>query len=220
MRRARIKALASVPIRKNPVQDTAASADGSELFDKEQKKEDASKPEYEPEVIKDVAEIKKQKEESISSDTEVLEQKVIKDSVKILEETSKKEQIKPSFVEPEPIVVKKSDSQESCSQKKPNSQEPCAQVKPSSQELCAQAKPDSQELSNQINDKPEKPIDHLVQKTVPLPDTPSTGIDISKVYVKSLKNLYAGKHLKIFYHSLIFLLKYVIIFLLHFVHKF
>lgn len=214
MRRARIKALANVPIRKNPVQDTAASADGSELFDKEQKKEDASKPEYEPEVIKDVAEIKKQKEESISSDTEVLEQKVIKDSVKILEETSKKEQIKPSFVEPEPIVVKKSDSQESCSQKKPNSQEPCAQIKPSSQELCAQAKPDFQELSNQINDKPEKPIDHLVQKTVPLPDTPSTGIDISKVYVKSLKNLYAGKHLKIFYYSLIFLLKYVIIFLL------
>lgn len=185
MRRARIKALASVPIRKNPVQDAAAPADGSELFDKELKKEDASKSEYEPEVIKDVAEVKKQKEESISSDTGVLEQKVIKESAKILEETSKKEQIKPSFVEPEPIVVKKSDSQESCSQescsqKKPNSQELYAQVKPSSQELCAQAKPDSQELSNQINDKPEKPIDYLVQKTVPLPDTPSTGIDISK----------------------------------------
>lgn len=213
MRRARIKALASVPIRKNSVQNTAAPADGSELFDKEQKKEDA-KPEYESEVIKDVAEVKKQKEESISSDIEVLEKKVIQESAKILEETSKKEQIKPSFVEPEPIVVKKSDSQESCSQEKPNSQELCAQVKPSSQELCAQAKPDSQELSNQINDKPEKPIDHLVQKTVSLPDTPSTGIDISKVYVKSLKNLYAGKHFKIFYHSLIFLLKYVIIFLL------
>lgn len=183
MRRARIKALASVPTRKNPVQDTVASIDRSDLFDKEQKKEDLSKPENEPEVIKDITEVKKQKEEGIS-DTETLEQEVIKNSAKIFEETSKKEQIKPSFVEPEPIEVKKSDSQESCSQTKPNSQELCAQVKPNSQELRAQVKSDSQELSIQINDKPEKSIDQLVQKTVPLPDIPSTGIDISKVYVK------------------------------------
>lgn len=185
MRRARIKALASVPIRKNPVQDTVAPVDRNDLFDKEQKKEDSSKPEYEPDIIKDITEIKKQKEEIISSpDTEILEHEVIKDNAKIFEETSKEEQIKPSFVEPEPIIVKKSDSQESYSQIKPNCQELSAQIKPSSQELYAQAKPDSQELSNQINDKLEKPIEHLVQKTVSLPDMPSTGIDISKTYKK------------------------------------
>lgn len=170
MRRARIKALASVPTRKNPVQDTVASIDRNDLFDKEQKKEDASKPENEPETIKDITEIKKQKEDI--TDTETLKQEVIKDSAKIFEKTR--------FVEPESIEVKKSDSQESCSQTKPNSQELCAQVKPNSQELCAQIKPDSQELSIQINDKPEKSIDQLVQKTVPLPDISSTGIDISK----------------------------------------
>ncbi|XP_070158261.1 transcription factor TFIIIB component B'' homolog [Polyergus mexicanus] len=177
MRRARIKALASVPIRKNPVQDTVALVDTSDLSDKEQKKKDASNAQlkYKPEAITNITEVKKQKEEG--TDVDIIKQKIVKDVAKISEETIKKEQKEASFVEP--IIVKKPDSQESCPRVKPNSQEPCAGVKPASQELYAQTKPNSQELCIEINDKPEKPIDQSVQKNIlPLSDVPSTAIDI------------------------------------------
>ncbi|XP_072767672.1 uncharacterized protein Bdp1 isoform X2 [Anoplolepis gracilipes] len=179
MRRARIKALASVAIRKNPVQDTVVSVDTSNLPDQEQKKENTlnAKPEYKPEVIKNIVEVKQQKQEGIS-DTVILEQEIVKDSAKVSEEVINKEQNKASFVQLEP-VIKQSDSQQLCFQVKPNSQELCAQVKSDSHELCDQAKPNYQEQCVQINDKLEKPIDQSVKKTVPLlPDVSSTGTDI------------------------------------------
>lgn len=190
MRRARIKALASVPIRKNPVQDTVALVDTSNLSDKEQKKKDAAQPndnaqpKYTPEAIKDITEIKKQEEKD--TDTDIIEQEIIKDAAKESEETIKKEQ-KKAFAEPEPIIVKKPDTQELCSQVKPSFQELCAEVKPASQELCAQTKSNSQELCIEINDKPEKSIEESVQKNIPpLSDAPSIGIDISK-FCKMIK---------------------------------
>lgn len=181
MRRARIKALANVPIRKNTVQD-AVAFDGSNVSDKEQRKENAE-PKYEQEAIKDITEAKKEKEESISN-TVVLKQEsdiVVTDVAKTFEQTIEKEQKEASFVEPEPVMVhKKSDAQESYSQVKPNSQELCVQVKPGSQQLCAQVKLDSQELCDQINDKSENPIDQSVQKSIPPPpDVPITGVDIT-----------------------------------------
>ncbi|KAM0733048.1 Transcription factor TFIIIB component B''-like protein [Formica fusca] len=190
MRRARIKALASVPIRKNPVQDAAALVDTSDLSDKEQKKKDASNAQlkYKPEAIRDITEVKKQKDEG--TDIDIIKQEIVKDAAKISEETIKKEQKEASFVEPEPVIVIKLDSQESCPQVKPSSQELCAGVKPASQELCAgvkpasqelcaQTKPNSQELCIEINDKPEKSSDQSVQKNIPpSSDVPSTAIDI------------------------------------------
>ncbi|XP_029178209.1 transcription factor TFIIIB component B'' homolog isoform X2 [Nylanderia fulva] len=183
MRRARIKALASVPIRKNPAQDIVAS-DISSVSDKEQNKEGAAAAESksEQEAIKDIAEAKNEREEGISN-TVILKQDpdVVTDVAKASEEIIEKEQKEASFVEPEPVIVhKRSDFQEPYSQVKPSSQELCVQVKPDSQQLCVQAKSDSQKLCDQINDKPEKFTDHLVQKSIsPPPDLPLTGIETS-----------------------------------------
>lgn len=200
MRRARIKALAAVPVRKKPVQDSVDSVDTNDATDKEKKEENIFNiNETEQEAIKDVAKVKEEKDvartdafdrreqkEDISSidipeqekqkedirSTGTSEQEVAEDVAKVQEEITEKEQNTVSLTEPV-IVEKPNHSGEH------DSQELCSPLKPDFQELCVETKLNSQEsLSTGI-----KAADQLVQKSVPLSDVP-TAIDIGRDYVK------------------------------------
>lgn len=198
MRRARIKALAAVPVRKKPLQDSADCIDANDPADKEKKIENVSNTnETEQEFIKEVVKIKEQKEENLvttdilerkgqkekdisntdisklkelkkENDTDILKQEAVKDIAKDQEETTKKKQNNISLKET--VIIKKSDSPQ----------------KPSSQELYAQTKFNFQE-SPYIKVKPDKLTDQSVQKSILLPDVP-TAIDIGKNQVTRIKN--------------------------------
>lgn len=205
MRRARIKALAAVPVRKKPVQDSVDSVDTNDATDKEKKEENIFNiNETEQEAIKDVAkeekdvartdafERREQKEDISSTDipeqekqkedipsTGTLEQEVAEDVAKIQEETTEKEQ-NTAVSLTEPVIVEKLNRSG-----EHDSQELCSPLKPDFQELCVETKLNSQEsLSTGI--KFDKATDQLVQKSVPLSDVP-TAIDIGRDYVKKKK---------------------------------
>lgn len=200
LRRARIKALAAVPVRKKLPQDSVDSTDANDVADKEKKKENISNiSETEQEVTKDIINIKKedkerntfeqkeQKEKDISSidiskqkkqkvedisSTNKLERETVQDVATVRKEI-KIEQSKVSLKES--VIVEKLDSQESCS------------LKPDSQEsTSAQTKPNSQSPSTGF--KSEKVTDQSVQKNILLPDVP-TAIDIGKKHVTRIRNL-------------------------------
>lgn len=198
MRRARIKALAAVPVRKKPTQDSDfIDSDVNDVADKEKKEENISNiNEIEPEIVKniinvkgekegdatdvsgqrekdilsiDISEQEKQKKEEILN-TDISELDAVEELnvTKIQEETTKKEQNKVRLRES--VIVEKPDSQDLCSPSKSDSQELHVQTKLNSQEsLCAKAKSD-------------KVPDQSVQKSIPLPDVP-TVIDTGKDYI-------------------------------------
>lgn len=201
MRRARIKALAAVPIRKKPLQDSADSVDANDVADKEKKEENISNiSEIEHEPIKDIAKIKEQKEENVATtnifvqkerekdisnhiilkeekqkEEDLLDTNVsdVEDVAKVQVKSVKKEQNKVSLKES--VVIEKQDSQELCSPLKPDSQELCAQIKSNAQE------------SPCTRDKPDKVTDQSSEKNIPLPDVP-VAIDLGKDCVKQIKN--------------------------------
>lgn len=203
MRRARIKALAAVPVRKKPLQDAADCIDANDATDKEKKKENVSNiNEVEQEAVKEIAKVKEQKEKDLTttdilerkeqkekdisttdvskqkelkkeSNTDILKREAVRDVAKIQEET-KKEQNK--VILKESVIVKNSDSQELCSSLKPNSQELHAQIKSNFQE------------SPYTKVRPDKVTDHSIQKSILLPDVPTT-IDIGKDHVTRIRNL-------------------------------
>jgi len=204
LRRARIKALAAVPVRKKPLQDSVDSINADtasiDATDKEKKKENISNINEIEYKAKDIIKVKELKEEVVRTDTseqkilssiditkqekqkekdilstDTLEQETVKDNAKVQEETKKEQKVTLR----ESVIVKKPDPQESCSLPKSDSQE-----------LQAQAKPNPQEsLSTEFKPR-DKVIDKSVQKNTPLPDVP-TAIDISKKHrnVKRLRNL-------------------------------
>lgn len=103
MRRARIKALAAVPVRKKsgPVTQDVVSDDTGNVSDKEQKKEDTpSSVKTEQEIIKDIANTHEQKEDAFVSDLPA--QETFKDVIKTIEETVEKNQDEINVVEREP----------------------------------------------------------------------------------------------------------------------
>jgi len=196
LRRARIKALAAVPVRKKPLQDSVDADTASiDATDKEKKKENISNINEIEYKAKDIIKVKELKEEVVRTDTseqkilssidiiteqkkqkekdilgtDTLEQEIVKDDVKVQEET-KKEQNKVSLRES--VIVKKPDPQESCSL-----------LKSDSQELRIQAKPNPQESPSTEFKPQDKVTDKSVQKSTPLPDVP-TAIDIGKKYSK------------------------------------
>jgi len=207
LRRARIKALAAVPVRKKPLQDSVDSINADttsvDATDKEKKKENISNINEIEYKAKDIIKVKELQEEVVRTDTseqnilssidiipkqekqkekdifsiDTLEQETVKDNAKVQEET-KKEQDKVSLKKS--VIVEKPDPQESCSL-----------LKLDSQELRAQAKPNPQEsLSTEFKSQ-DKIADKSIQKSTPLPDVP-TAIDIGKKHrniVKRLRNL-------------------------------
>lgn len=157
MRRARIKALAAVPVRKKTIQDTVILPDENNVPDKEQKKEDISNTDkQEQEAIKDAIKIKKE-EDKFSIDKQDGE-----GSIKNVENVEKKnmEESKANLVQPEAMS------------ERINSQKLCSPIKSNT----------FQEPYIQINNKSEKITNNLAQKIVPPPDVP-TGIDTGKVYL-------------------------------------
>jgi len=193
MRRARIKAVAAVPLRKKPVQDMLTS-EISNISNTEQKKDISDAPEQE--IIKNTSEIEIQKKDLLNID--IIEQKA-KD---FQEEVIENKQTEARLINLD-VVPKKSDSQESASLEKVkrDSQKICTklsfqescieiqsdfkesckekekdQVRKSSQELFSQKKLDSQEtcsetklssleLCNQENN-PKKLINYTVQEKI------------------------------------------------------
>lgn len=103
MRRARIKALAAVPVRKKPepVTQDITSDDTGNISDKEQKKEDAPRTDkIEQERITKDANIQEQKENKSIAD--VPAQESFKDITKMTEGTVEKNQDEVNLVEREP----------------------------------------------------------------------------------------------------------------------
>lgn len=103
MRRARIKALAAVPVRKKPepVTQDITSDDTGNISDKEQKKEDTPRTDkIEQERITKDANIQEQKENK--SIANVLAQESFKDITKMTEGTVEKNQDEVNLVEREP----------------------------------------------------------------------------------------------------------------------
>jgi len=213
LRRARIKALAAVPVRKKPLQDSVDSINADtasiDATDKEKKKENISNINEIEYKVKDITKVKELKEENVVR-TDTSEQKIlssidtitkqekqkekdilstdtletVKNNAKVQEET-KKEQNKVSLRES--VIVEKPDPQKLCSLLKSDSQDLHAQVKPNSQE------------SPSTEFKPQDKItDKSVQKSTPLPDVP-TAIDIGKKHVKRLRNLDQETQRRIFY---------------------
>ncbi|XP_028048703.1 transcription factor TFIIIB component B'' homolog isoform X2 [Monomorium pharaonis] len=203
-RRARIKALAAVPVRKKASQD---SIDSNNVADKEQKKENESNinETEQKEVIKDVAKIEdirtkvsERKEESSNSiseenvvKTEASEQKEDISSINILK-PEKQESISSSSVSNREAVKDVAKIQnkttneerntvsleESVTNEKSDSQELSSPLKANSQGLCTQVKPNSQEFlcTGIMSDKISS---QLVQKTIPPLDSTTTAIDIA-----------------------------------------
>lgn len=102
MRRARIKALAAVPVRKKPgpVTQDVVSDDAGNVSDKEQKKEDASSADKtDQEKPKDVANTHEQNEDTSVSDLPAQESS--KDMTKTTDETVEKNQDEINVVERE-----------------------------------------------------------------------------------------------------------------------
>lgn len=157
MRRARIKALAAVPVRKKTIQDTIVFPDGSNVPDVEQKKDVPNTDNQEQEAIEDVTKIKKQKDKSSIDE---LDEVSIKNVENVEKKTIEKEESKVNLVQSEAVVTEKINSQKLCSLVTSRT---------------------FQEPYIQISNKLEKVTNHIAQKVVPLPDVP-TGIDIGKVY--------------------------------------
>lgn len=174
MRRARIKGLAAVPVRKKPATDPVDSTNapekkGENVSGTEEKEEDVagidtSKQEEREEKDAssgDILKQKKQKEKDVPS-TDIPEREVGEDIAKIFQEKTKEEvSVKES------VAVEKSDSEDLCSPLKLNSQE-----------LHVQAEPNSQEPQF-AGFKPDRVTDQSVQKSIPLPDVPAV-IDTGK----------------------------------------
>jgi len=150
MRRARIKAVAAVPVRKKPIQDTLTSTEIINISSKEQKKDISD---AEQEIIKNASEVEIQKKDLPNID--ILEQKT-KD---IQEKIIKNKQIEAKLTNLD-VLSKKSDSQESGFQKKTERdsqkictklsfQESCIEIKSDFKESCIQVKKDSQEWFSQ-----------------------------------------------------------------------
>ncbi|KYN40426.1 Transcription factor TFIIIB component B'' like protein [Trachymyrmex septentrionalis] len=173
LRRLRIKALAAVPVRKKPTQNSADSTETNNDIDKEKNEENISNiNETEQEIIKDVAQVKEQKEKDVIK-TDIFEQKeqkekdtssideqeklkekdipcidipeAAKDIAKVEEETKKKQ----DKINLRESVIVKLDSQELCSPIKSYSRELHAQAKSNSQKSPSPLKSDSQELHTQ-----------------------------------------------------------------------
>ncbi|KYM76274.1 Transcription factor TFIIIB component B'' like protein [Atta colombica] len=176
LRRLRIKALAAVPVRKKPTQNSADSETDNDV-DKEKNEENISNiNEIEQEITKDVTQVKEQKEKDVIK-TDTFEQKKRKEKdistidiseqeklkkkdiscIDILEqkaakdiekvkEETKKKQDKVNLRE---SVIVKLNSQELCSPIKSYSQELHAQAKPNSQKFPSALKSDTQELHAQ-----------------------------------------------------------------------
>jgi len=153
MRRARIKALAAVPVRKKTVQDIIVSPDASNVLDKEQKKENVPNTDKQKqEVIEDVAKINKKEDKS--------DKEPVKNIENVEEKPIKKEEDKVNLSQSEAAAkVEKVDPPKLCSPVKSTFQEPQTSNK-----------------SDKIN------TNQLVQKIVPPPDVP-TAIDLGKVYL-------------------------------------
>lgn len=156
MRRARIKALAAVPVRKKTVQDTVVTPDESNVPDEEQKKKDVSNTEKQEQDVRDVAEIKK-KEDKFSTDK--LDGESVKNIENVKEKIIEEKDGEDNLMKPEAAVTEKINSEKFCSPVKATFQEPCSQ------------------LSN----RSEKITNQLAQKNVSPPDVPT--IDIGKVYL-------------------------------------
>lgn len=172
MRRARIKAVAAVPIRKKPVQDTLTPSETNGVSDTEQKKEVCDSETIKT-AVGDVVEV----QEKDLPDTDVSEEKadvtnvpkeIVEDTLAEInvnvkksasQETSEgdceKTCVKPALAEPcMEIKEEVSSSKEWCveikessqelSPRKTDSQESCVKIKPDSQELCLQTEQSSQ----------------------------------------------------------------------------
>ncbi|XP_011708132.1 PREDICTED: transcription factor TFIIIB component B'' homolog [Wasmannia auropunctata] len=158
LRRARIKALAAVPVRKKPLQDSVDSTDANNVADKERKEENISDiNETEQESAKDIAEVKEQKEENVAR-TDTSEQKEGKEkdgsSTDASEQEKQKEIDVPSTDVPEREAVKDiAKVQKEIRKKK--------QDRVSLKEKVIVEKPDSQELrsplkSDRFSDIPDR----------------------------------------------------------------
>lgn len=188
IRRARIKGLAAVPVRKKSPTNSVDPTDANDTADKEKKGENVSgTEEKEGDVARidtskqeereekdassvDILEQGKQKEKDVPS-TDIPEREAGEGIAKVQEKT--KEQV----IVKELVVVDESDSEKLCSPLKSNSQE-----------LLARAEPNSQEPQF-AGFKPDRITDQSVQKSIPLPDVPTvidTGKDISKRKIRNL----------------------------------
>ncbi|XP_011162348.1 transcription factor TFIIIB component B'' homolog [Solenopsis invicta] len=191
-RRARIKALAAVPIRKKLTQDSVDANNVKDEIDNEKKKENVSNiNDMEQEATKNISKIKEQKEKVVVI-TEVSKQKEDIASINISKEekqrekdisnsdTQEREAVKAVTKFQEKTVNKEQNKtilEESVAIEELDSQELCSPLKPDSQELHAQIKPNSQE-SHCTGVEPDKVTDQLVQKSIPPPEVP-TVIDIA-----------------------------------------
>ncbi|KYN14095.1 Transcription factor TFIIIB component B'' like protein [Trachymyrmex cornetzi] len=200
LRRLRIKALAAVPVRKKPTQNSADSTETNNDVDKEKNEENISNiNETVQEITKDVALVKEQREKDVIKNTfeqkerkekdisniDILKQEKLEEKdipcidipereaakdIEKVEEETKKKQDKVNLRE---SVIVKLNSQELCSPIKSYSRELHAQTKPNCQELHAQVKPNSQELHDQA--KPN------------FQESPSTGFKLDKVTDQSIQ---------------------------------
>ncbi|EGI70227.1 PREDICTED: transcription factor TFIIIB component B'' homolog [Acromyrmex echinatior] len=179
LRRLRIKALAAVPVRKKPTQNSADSTETNNDVDEEKNEKNVSNiNETEQEITKDVVQVKEQKEKDVIK-TDTFKQKEQKEkdisSIDISEQEKLKEKDVPCIDIPEreaakdiakveeetkkkqdkvnlrESVIVKLDSQELCSPIKSYSRELHAQAKPNSQKSPSPLKSDSQELHAQAN---------------------------------------------------------------------
>ncbi|XP_077267941.1 transcription factor TFIIIB component B'' homolog Bdp1 isoform X3 [Temnothorax americanus] len=189
MRRARIKALAVVPLRKKPLQDSVASIDANDAADKEKKEENVSDVKIERDATKDVAKVKEQKKEDLAT-TDIFERKEQEEEDVFGTDIPKRKKPEEEDVlntdVPEQEAVKdvvrvqeeptkkeqnKVSLRESVTVEIADSEELSSPRKPDSQELRAQAKLISQE-SSRTGVKPDKVTDRSVQKSTLLPDVP------------------------------------------------
>ncbi|XP_011339470.1 transcription factor TFIIIB component B'' homolog isoform X2 [Ooceraea biroi] len=181
MRRARIKAMAAVPVRKKVVQDTSTSTDKNNVFNMEQKKDTPDA--LEQNATKTAAEVEVQKNDL--HNTVALEQKD-KDT-NVQEKIVEDEQIKAKLTDVK-ILAEKSESQESAREKpgrdsceaytKSGFQEPCSKTNSDSKESCVQVKKSSLESSPQKKSDPEesraKAKSELYVQVKPDPQKPCT----------------------------------------------
>jgi len=208
LRRARIKALAAVPVRKKPPQDSVDSINADtasiDATDKEKKKENISNINEIEYKAKDIIKVKELKEENVIR-TDTSEQKILSsiDIITKQEKQKEKDILSTDTLEQETVKdnakvqeeTKKEQNKvslrESVIVEKSNFQESCSLLKSDSQELHVQAKPNSQESPSTEFKPQDKVTDKSVQKSTPLPDVP-TVIDIGKKHrniVKRLRNL-------------------------------
>lgn len=182
MRRARIKALAAVPIRKKPLQDSADSVDANDVADKEKKEENISNiSETEHEAIKDIVKIKEQKEENVATTnvattnvattnvatTNVVtinvfvqkeREKDISSHTVLKEEKQKKEDIFDTNVSNIKDVAKVQEELVKKEQNKISLKESVVVEKQDSKELHSPLKPDSQELCAQTKSNAQESL--------------------------------------------------------------